>query len=237
MGLNVKITVCNNYTPIGQWEEFGARASAMMDSYASANKYSRVCLTERISDMKWMGWDKIKLCLDLISTCDVLFCLDTDLFVMNHNVTVEQYLDNDNDIYIPRDHDNINIGVVILKNTPFVLEFLNHVWQSRKSFPDEFQMEQAAWWASMKQYRFHRMKILPQKGINSYPYWDPIFVGRFGLPESEKTYHTRQFDPVVQRINGSYTTGDLIFHMPGIPMDRRYEYLNNYEGKVIRKYT
>ena len=236
MGLNVKITVCNNYTPIGQWEEFGARASAMMDSYASANKYSRVCLTERISDMKWMGWDKIKLCLDLISTCDVLFCLDTDLFVMNHNVTVEQYLDNDNDIYIPRDHDNINIGVVILKNTPFVVEFLNHVWESRKSFPDEFQMEQAAWWASMKQYGFRRMKILPQKGINSYPYWDPIFVERFGLPESEKTYHTRQFDPVVQRINGSYTTGDLIFHMPGIPMDRRYEYLNNYEGKVIRKY-
>jgi len=232
----MKITVCNNYTPTGQWEEFGRRASSMMDSYASANNYSRVCLTERISEMNWMGWDKIKLCLDTISTCDVLFCLDTDLFVMNHNVTVEQYLDNDNDIYIPRDHDNINIGVVILKNTPFVVEFLNHVWQSRKSFPDEFQMEQAAWWTSMKQYGFHRTKILPQKGINSYPYWDPIFVGRFGLPESEKTYHTRQFDPLVQRTNGSYTTGDLIFHMPGIPMDRRYEYLNNYEEKVIRKY-
>ena len=232
----MKILVANNYTPIGQWQDFGHRASAMMDSYAKANNYERVCLTERNSEMKWMGWDKIKMCIDLIQTCDVLFCLDTDLFVMNHNVTVEQYLDNDNDIYIPRDHDNINIGVVILKNTPFVVSFLNHVWESRKKFPDEFQMEQAAWWEGMRHFGFHRMKILPQKGINSYPYWDPIFVNRFGVPENERSYHTRQFDSLVQRVNGSFTTGDLIFHMPGIPMERRYGYLNECEGKVIRRH-
>jgi hypothetical protein len=233
----MNVTLCNNYTPTGSWKDFGERTSKMMDDYATANGYSRVCVTERISDTKWMGWDKIKLCINLLPSCDVLFCLDSDLLVMNHNVTVEQYLDDDHDMYIPRDLANINVGVIILKNTGLMRQFLEYVWDYRKKIPDEFQSEQTAWWEAMKAFNFHRMKILPQKGINSYPYDDPFFTGWLGYsPEPESGYFKRQFDSPTMRHYGNYTKGDLILHMPGIPMDRRYEYLNRYENKVIRKY-
>lgn len=232
----MKITVCNNYISEGEWVDYGKRTSKMMDDYALSNDYSRSCITHRLSNTKWMGWDKIKLCMDLLPTCDALFCLDTDLMIMNHNITVQSYLDDFNEIYIPRDHDNINVGVIILKNTSYVNSFLNDVWRQRLDLPDEFQSEQIAWWNSMKIFNFHRMKIIPQKSINSYPYWDEVFVKRFGPVESEKSYFSKQYDPVVQRCFGSYTTGDMIMHMPGIPMKRRYEYLNQYENKVIKKY-
>jgi hypothetical protein len=234
----MKVIVCNNYTPSGEWKDFGARTSKLMDDYANANGYSRICVTNRVSDTKWMGWDKIRLCMDTLGSCDVLFCLDSDLLVLNHNVTVEQYLDDDHDMYIPRDLANINVGVIILKNTPLMHRFLQYVWDYRLRIPDEFQSEQTAWWEGMKAFAFERMKILPQKGINSYPYADPFFVGWLRYqPEPESSFFKRQFDPTVMRQYGNYTTGDLILHMPGIPMDRRYAYLNHYENRVIRKYT
>lgn len=222
---------------MGAWLDFGARTSKLMDRYAEANGYSRVCITERISDTKWMGWDKIKLCMNLLPTCDVLFCLDSDLLVLNHNVTVEQYLDNEHDMYIPRDLANINVGVIILKNTEIMRRFLEFVWDYRKKIPDEFQSEQIAWWEGMKAFDFERMKILPQKGINSYPYDDPFFTNWLKvMPEPQESFFKRQFDVPVMRHYGNYTTGDLILHMPGIPMDRRYQYLNHYEDKVIERF-
>lgn len=234
----MKIVVCNNYTPTGEWKEFGARTSKMMDEYAKANNYERLCVTDRVSDTKWMGWDKIKICLDTLPSCDVMFCLDTDLLVMNHNVTVQQFLDDDHDMCITRDLANINVGVVILKNTGLMRQFLSMVWDYRKNIPDEFQSEQTAWWEVMKLFNFNRMKIIPQKGLNSYPYNDTFFTSWLNHhPESESDYFKKQFDTPVIRHYGNYTTGDLILHMPGIPMERRFGYLNQYENKVIKKYT
>lgn len=233
----MKIVVCNNYTPNGDWENFGARTSKMMDNYATSNGYDRVCITNRITDTKWMGWDKIKMCIDLLPTCDVLFCLDTDLLVMNHNISVQHFLDNDHDMYISRDLASINVGVLIIKNTGLMKQFLKSVWDYRKNIPDEFQSEQTAWWETMKLFNFNKMKIIPQKGINSYPYEDPFFTNWLQYtPEPENIYFKKQYDTPVIRHYGNYTTGDLILHMPGIPMDRRYEYLNYYENKVIEKY-
>jgi Protein of unknown function, DUF273 len=232
----MKVIVCNNYTPVGDWIEFGGRVSKIMDDYANSNGYERRCITHRVSDTKWMGWDKIKLCIDTIQDCDVLFCLDTDLFIMNHNVTVESFLDYENDIYIPRDRDNINVGVIILKNTEFVRQFLNDVWEMRNEIPDEFQSEQNAWWHVMNKYGLIKMKILNQKGINSYPYNDETFVKRFGRVEDESQFFKRRYDPSIQPHYGNFTTGDFILHMPGINMKRRFEYLNMYEDKIIKKY-
>jgi hypothetical protein len=231
----MKVIVANNYIPQGDWVSFGLEASKIMDEYASSNGYERRCITERISETKWMGWDKIKLCMDLIQECDILLCLDTDLFIMNHNVRVESFIDYENDIYIPRDRDNINVGVIILKSSDFVKQFLNDVWELRNKLPDEFQSEQTAWWDIMLKYRLHKMKILDQKGINSYPYNDEIFVKRFGQVEHESSYTKRQFDPYIQPHYGNFTTGDFILHMPGIPMDRRYFYLENFKNKIIKK--
>lgn len=232
----MKITVCNNYIPEGDWEDFGKQISEIIDDYAKDNYYNRSCVTTRISEKKWMGWDKIKLCLDLIDDCDVLLCLDTDLMIMNHNITVESFLDNYNDIYIPRDRDNINVGVIILKSTEYVKQFLNDVWECRNTFPDEFQQEQAAWWEIMKKYGLDKMKILNQKGINSYPYHDETFTNRFGNVEDEYSYTKRQFDPLIQHHYGNFTTGDFILHMPGISMDRRKKYLQFYKDKIIKKF-
>jgi len=119
-----------------------------------------------ITPERLIGWSKIKIILKYIKDYDYILCVDYDAFPVK-DFKIEDFIDNENELYIANDVNGINAGVFILKGGEKSETFLNKVWTTAPNNP---LSEQGAMGILLKQRYSIKVKYMDRKIFNSYGY-------------------------------------------------------------------
>lgn len=157
-----------------------------------------------------MGFDKlegVKLLFEN-TNCDIVWVLDLDTLVTNHQIPLERFLDEYHDCFITKDVNGINCGSFLIQKSYWSEMFID--WMLAQKGKDGMNCEQDAMVAYMNEFGGEKIKILPHPSINSYIY-------------SEYEEHKN----IVNEEDGNWHEGNLLLHLPGIGMERRLEILKS----------
>jgi hypothetical protein len=97
-----------------------------------------------------LGFERVEMALDYLSSYDWMLYTDADAIITNPNIRVEDLVDENYDIMVSHDtrvssHVELNNGVMFLRNTPWVHEILrwmhqplyhSHRWLSQQALMD-----------------------------------------------------------------------------------------------------
>jgi len=159
------------------------------------------------------GYNKLIKIKELFSKgIDVVFSLDLDVLITNHNINVTDFLDDDYDFFVTKDVNGVNCGSFIIRNTKWSNDFINLLLKKRGE--PGMHCEQDALRAYMEEYQITPIKILKHPSINSYLYQNYL---EFGEQKHE---------------DGQWREGDFILHVPGLGTERRLEILST--TKIIK---
>jgi hypothetical protein len=141
---------------------------------------------------------------------DIIWSLDLDTLITNHNNKVEDFIEGDKDFYITKDVNGINGGSFIIKNSKWSLFFLELLigLKGQKGM----HCEQDAIRTYYESHANEKIKILPHPSINSYDYSQ--------YPE---------FPEVRERKQGHWHKGDFVLHLPGMALSKRLQILKQTE--------
>jgi len=162
------------------------------------------------------GFIKTKDARKLLDEFDVVMWIECDAMIMNHNIKIESFLDEEHDVYLTRDVNGENSAVAIFKATQFSKDLLDHI-QSKEA---ELWDEQAVF----ENYKSDKIHCLPHPSINSYLY--ELYgesYGKIGEPLPHKPTHEE----------GNFEVGDFILHCPGMTLDARLKIFNEYKNKIV----
>jgi len=154
------------------------------------------------------SWYKIKCILDAFKHSEYVMWIDSDTIIVNYNFDITEIL-NSSEIYVSRDINGINCGVMIWKNTTNSIEILNKIW-SMTEFLNHHWWEQAAF-RKLYDANYNKMQtiteIVDQSKINAYDY------SLYGLSYPQ----------------GQICDSSMILHLPGLSLQRRIEILKHYK--------
>ena len=143
---------------------------------------------------------------------DVIFYLDVDCLITNHNYEVEDFMEDGFDFFVTEDVHEINGGSLILRNNEYG-EWVNNMVLANKG---KHENEQNVYNANRDMALIGRyMRILPHPSINSYDY--SLY------PE---------YPHIRSREQGHHHETDFVLHVPGAPMNVRIERLKS--AKIIK---
>lgn len=143
---------------------------------------------------------------------DVIMSMDLDALITNHNITIESFLDDNNDFYICEDVNGVNAGVFIIKRSQWAGRFIDYVLSMEGKLSmhcEQNAIENYLWEVST-----YKTKIVKHPAFNSYD------------------YSLYEFPNIRKREQGHWHEGDFILHTPGAPMQLRIETLKN--AKIVR---
>lgn len=157
------------------------------------------------------SWVKIKAIQFGLVINDYVLWLDCDTCILKQDFDIKALFSSGKEIYISKDVNGINCGVMAFKNTNKVKSILSKVW-SMEEYINHIWWEQAA---LMKLYEDNFEGIneitefVPQKVFNAYEY---KMYGR---------EYTR----------GQICEDTFIAHFPALPRAERIELINKYTKK------
>jgi len=137
----------------------------------------------------------------------IVWSLDLDTLIINHKYKIEDFLDEENSLFICEDYNGLNCGSFVVKNTDWSEQFLKYCLE-QKGKPEVY-CEQNAMEDYIQMYGQEKIKILEHPSINSYLYEN--------YPDIPPQKHEE----------GQWQEGDFLLHLPGIGMDKRLEILKN----------
>ena len=176
----------------------------------------------RIQDLKNLNldrpaaWSKITLLLEEMEKDPVDFYLwiDADAVILNLDFDPLTFITETHDIYMTRDFNNLNSGVMLLKNNEYVKNFLKTLW-NKTEYIDSASWENEA---IIQMYKANELDLqnhifeLPAKIFNAYEH------ERYGVtvPENEVCDET------------------FIFHTPALGVNEREELIKKYANKYSK---
>ncbi len=202
------------------WQDLADITVPNMVRYCKKQKYSFEACSIPAACTFW----KIQRILKLLELgTDVVFYLDLDALITNHNIQVESFLDEDHDFYITQDINEVNAGTLLVKNSDWSKGYLNYLLESAHFFDNEQNAIDAS-------YRGHkRVKILEHPSINSYPYDE--YAPTYGLIPGRTPLLGIEGKPTHEQ--GDWRKGDFIMHLPGLPRSRKIEIFNKVKDQII----
>ena len=193
------------YTP--NWEQIADVTCENSKEYCKKHGYSLI----KTIKSDYQGFEKIEKAHDHLFTegYDVVLFMDCDSIITNHNIKVEDFLDDEHDFYCTEDVNGTNTGVFIVKATEWSFNFLHKLLTYRNI--DGITCEQNAidWWVETK--GDERIKFLPHPSINSYKY--ELYPEHQGVTHEE----------------GQWEKGDFILHIPAQSLEKRLQVMKETE--------
>jgi hypothetical protein len=190
------------------WSEIAKIVLPNVKEYCDKHGYSLDAILYRDSEYKSdFGYKKLTEIKRLLKNFDIVWSLDMDTLITNHNYKVEDFL-GEHDFYITKDVNGINGGSFIVKNSAWSIAFLD-ICGLQKGL-EGMHCEQDAinyYYPNFKDY----IKILPHPSINSYKY---ELYPEFKLPQE-----------------GQWEEGDFVLHLPGLSIERRIKELKKTKIK------
>lgn len=155
------------------------------------------------------SWYKIPLILSKFDEgAEYVMWIDADTLITNYNFDVRSLLDDSN-LYICRDINGINCGVMIWKNCQETRDILDKIW-SMTDYDDHMWWEQAAL-MHLYDTNFNNItasvKFIKQNVINAYDY------NLYGMSFEE----------------GQFNNESMLIHFPGIGAQHRVQLMQYYK--------
>lgn len=183
------------------------------EEYCRLRRYG---IVPEIFGIHYCGYEKIKSILKIFdSGANVVWSMDADTLITNHNKRVEDYIDHKHDFFICKDYNGINAGSFIVRKTKWAISFLE--WLLKCKGKDKMYCEQDAINLYMKLFPatvWKQIYILPHPSINSYLYEN--------YPDI----------PMQKHEDGQWEAGDFVLHLPGMGMEKRIEIMKN--TKIVK---
>lgn len=221
----MKIAVLVLYTE--DWEDLYNMVGQLTRYYC--DKHGYVYHLHFMTDdcKKDIGFTKVKLARALfqINAFDAIWVLDGDVLITSFKNKIEDYITDDNDLFICKDPNGINAGSWIIKKTEWSIKFLDYILEYQNK--GGWGCEQDAIVSYMKEYpNDEKIKILPHPSINSVPYehYFPSF-GKIGFIEGEKVAKPTHKE-------GCWQQGDLVCHLPGRTISDRVSIFRELREKM-----
>lgn len=196
-----------NFTPLGE------RCLKSLQIYAQRHNYS-VEINNNIRSNRPPSWNKILLIQNLLKKYDCVLWVDADALFTRFDLDITQELEPDKDLYLARIKTlpvtnpafTPNLGVILIKNTPWSQKLLDDLWQMEQ-YTNHLWWEQAAFldFCGLVKNLPLKWKILfdkqaQQKPLNQtilekikwlHPHWN-----NFG------TYKERISQPIIRHFTG-----------------------------------
>lgn len=197
----MKIAIVTLWTE--QIKDFAQYTEAINKAYANKHGYGFAAFHNVIEPDRPPSWSKIpaiKYVMDSSAEIEYVMWIDADAAFANHKQKLEPFIDKDKEIMIS---DDLNCGVMILKNSKYNRELLRTIWKMEK-FINHNHWENAAFRAiynNKKNKLYKNCHLIPKKQINA-------------------------FHP------GDYTDGDFVAHMPAESLGARTVFFKGLANKL-----
>ncbi len=160
---------------------------------------------------------KTKQARDLLEKYDIVVAIELDVMITNHSIKIEDWLDEQNSMYITTDVNDANTGVIIIRNTDLGKGLLDMVNKYENTFGDEQMV--------FENKRIKGVKYCEQPCFNSVPYeyYAPSY-GYIGYKEGE----VREMPTESM---GAWKPTHFCAHLPGMTLERRIEIFTEIKQK------
>lgn len=207
----------NNYCHYGPpFSDLAKISSPVIEDYCKSNNYDFIIksLTEEEEMDRNASWWKLVNIAENLEKYDWGWSIDIDGLIMNHNIKIEDIIDNKYDILVAaRDGkvENINGGSILYKNSYWTNLFLKKMLDC-----EEFRMK--GFWEQSTLIKYwnenimdcqNHIKLVNHRLINSF-------------------YHCWFKEQ-------NFKMGDLFVHFVGSNNDYRYDTMKKFEKFIIRK--
>ena len=176
---------------------------------------------EEVAPGKHIAFNKFAASWLHLRNFDWIFYNDLDSLIMNQNIKLEQFIDQNFDFIISYDINGINTGQFFAKNSAWTYNFLQKVFYrnefaSHGGWADQVSFCQTYLYSGEA---MQKTKVVPQKLFNSYLY---------------ETFGANQEGDLPYWDQGQYKTGDFCLHFCGMPKEMREGFIKSYLPLVIR---
>ena len=187
----------------------------IIQSYCKLNNY---IFEQRdiVNFDKHPAWFKpIAICDELEKNkSDYVLWLDIDTLILKQDFSLEKICSSNKYLYLSKDINNINSGVMLIKNCQEMKKFFNAVSELYLSFKDHIWWEQAAIIHLIEKNYLNinnHIEYIPQKIFNAYD------------------------RHLVRTFNDGYVCDEsFILHMPSINQDIRLKTIKSYLNKYYK---
>jgi hypothetical protein len=208
--IKVLIHFTSNWMPIidnniSNWEE-----------YCQRHGYE-LCLKEVNSYQIYNGVEKINQIKEELSEGDIGLVMDADAIFTNFNKKIEDIIDERHDLFISYDKNGLNAGVFIVRKVEWVTRLFEHGKILIEAGRFDCEQNLLEDFLDRTNPNNNRVKILPQREINSYLYESYL---EHGLQKEE---------------NGQWVEGkSYILHLPGMTLNQRLNIFKEICQKITR---
>lgn len=157
----------------------------------------------------------------LLDSFDVVMGIEADCLITNFNTKVEDFLDEENELYITTDLTNINFGVFIVKSSFYTKSLFDWINKLENKYGDEQEIFEA-------NRNIEKTKVVSHPCFNSIPY-SPYYAPGYGkmfYKEGDEVY-------ICKENEGHWMPGNFIMHLPGMEMSRRVEVFTNHLKDIV----
>ncbi len=177
-----RIAIVTFYTDT--WSKVGALVDQNKLDYARAHEYSFSSTVPTEKDLAVMGrppaWFKVPLLQRHVQNSDWTLWTDADSVVVDHDVRLEDLVDDEHDVVLSLDPvTGVNTGNMLLKNSEWTGQLLKHLWD----YPLDITNGLYSQWAfmeMMKDLEFaNHVKVLPQRVLNAWDVGPGAFIRHF----------------------------------------------------------
>lgn len=196
--INSKIAIVSlydeNYKEIGKYSDLNKQA------YAKLHGYDIYLYNTLLDSSKLAPWNKILAIQNHINDYDYIFWTDADSLIMNFDIKLEEFIDENYDLIISKEEvmNNLNTGHFFIKNSQWSKSLLENLYRLSDQFTTCcWEQDALAYLLEQNKNLYKKIKILNQRAMNSH-----VFIPNF-LPN--------QFG----KNGGEYYFGDFIIHFYG----------------------
>lgn len=207
----MKIKIISAYA--GSYKEYIDISSFAIERYCSKHNYDYSIYSIPHTFNRPHSWFKISKFLEILANedYDYTLWLDADATIVSINTKLESFIKENKNIYISKDMNNINCGIILIKNDNLTKQYLDEVWNKTK-YINHHWWEQAAF-IELIDSNFSNIcqsiEYLDQSIFNAYDY----------------NYYTEK------RPEGQVNDKSIIFHAPGLSHDTRLNLIKKYTYK------
>lgn len=206
----MKIAILILYTE--SWQSMADIVVPNAQEYSDRHGYKLIVQKWPEPMMSNFGYNKLEQIQAIFEheESDVVMSMDLDAMITNHGIRVEDFIENDFDVYLTSDYNGLNCGVFIIKKSGYSNWLIDRVLEFRGK--PKMYCEQDGIREFIKTFpppATSRIKMIEQTKLNAYLYEM--------YPEI----------PLQSHEQGNWNPGDFIIHLPGLGYETRLAFLKS----------
>lgn len=199
------------------YAEISKITSKSVIDYSNSHGYYYAICDEDLSG-RAISWDKVFLTRKYLQEYSYVWCIDSDVQIINHNRKLEDIVDKNHDVFITcyySDINHLNTGSIIYRNSEWTHNFLKEIWEDAEFIEPRpncfFEQSAIMKWYKNHPDEQHHFKMLKVRDCNSH-------------------YHGG-----MTHMDVNYQKGDLCVHLCGTDNYYRMETFKEFEKYITLK--